>query len=819
MAEAPIEPPLSPRKRFSALRGVRWRIDLGILPSTPSASVDDLRRAAADCRRRYARLRRHLLVDPHLSKDEDRSSDLVMDNPLSQSPDSTWGRFFRNAELEKMVDQDLSRLYPEDGSYFQTPACQAILRRILLLWCLRHPEYGYRQGMHELLAPLIYVLHVDLDHLSQVRKLHEDCFIDKFDRASLAENDMVSNYRFRKDRKCNLVTFKTNSSQETTPKVSNLDEFDPDIKDIFLLCDSYGAEGELGIILSERFLEHDAYCMFDGLMNGVHGIVAMADFFSSSPSTGSSISLPPIIEASSALYHLLSIVDSSLHCHLVELGIEPQYFSLRWLRVLFGREFSLDDLLILWDELFASSNSMYISDNTEYRFWLLCSARGALIAAMAVSMLIHLRSSLLATENATSCLQRLLNFPKNIDMEKLIEKAKSLEVITLEANISTSSYRISSSSNKSAVTRVYSLQSGSASPRTLLHPIPDSYWEEKWRVLNRSETISKETENNSYSTGTTKKSLDERSGLSRMESDPSPMKNRRGKNAWSSVRRKLFDSLSSDIEKSEADDVKSLRDKIPVVSGNESLSFQVNVEEHPSKEPDVQNTMQRTSDFTAEEANLSGEYSSVLSTASSPSIMGNDHDNDSDKSSVTSNSSVGHNDEETTHMEEPCGQDYHSQEVRDLGTNSTVKPRLDGSLEKAEVSKPLSSKFQWFWKLGRASDEGNMANSRSEESQRPSSGNISKDRLQTSDTDGSCNSCGVSRRTDVGDKKVVGTLKNLGQSILENIQVIESAFQQDSSQLSSLETLSNNILGGKGQVTAVAALKELRKISNLLCEM
>lgn len=60
--------------------------------------------------------------------------------------DSTWGRFFRNAELERMVDQDLSRLYPEHGNYFQTQGCQGMLRRILLLWCLKHPECGYRQG-------------------------------------------------------------------------------------------------------------------------------------------------------------------------------------------------------------------------------------------------------------------------------------------------------------------------------------------------------------------------------------------------------------------------------------------------------------------------------------------------------------------------------------------------------------------------------------------------------------------------------------------------------------------------------------------------
>lgn len=139
----------------------------------------------------YAALRRRLLIDPHIPKDGSNFPDPVMDNPLSQDPgkyyciiifhvyklrklvkcdhklldfgywadwlliparcvnvdtDSMWGRFFQKAELEKMVDQDLSRLYPEHGSYFQTPGCQGMLRRILLLWCIRHPNYGYRQG-------------------------------------------------------------------------------------------------------------------------------------------------------------------------------------------------------------------------------------------------------------------------------------------------------------------------------------------------------------------------------------------------------------------------------------------------------------------------------------------------------------------------------------------------------------------------------------------------------------------------------------------------------------------------------------------------
>lgn len=44
--------PIEPGEEFSNLRSLRWRIDLAILPSSPLASIDDLRRAAADSRRR-----------------------------------------------------------------------------------------------------------------------------------------------------------------------------------------------------------------------------------------------------------------------------------------------------------------------------------------------------------------------------------------------------------------------------------------------------------------------------------------------------------------------------------------------------------------------------------------------------------------------------------------------------------------------------------------------------------------------------------------------------------------------------------------------
>jgi hypothetical protein len=45
-----------------------------------------------------------------------------------------------------MLNQDLSRLYPELGDFFQTSTCQSMLGRVLLVWSLRYPEFGYRQG-------------------------------------------------------------------------------------------------------------------------------------------------------------------------------------------------------------------------------------------------------------------------------------------------------------------------------------------------------------------------------------------------------------------------------------------------------------------------------------------------------------------------------------------------------------------------------------------------------------------------------------------------------------------------------------------------
>ncbi|EYU18222.1 hypothetical protein ABFS82_10G070600 [Erythranthe guttata] len=769
-------------RRFGDLRGVQWRVDLGILPSSPSASIDDLRRVTANSRRRYAALRRRLLVDPHVPKDGNTSPDLVMDNPLSQNPDSMWGRFFRSAELERTLDQDLTRLYPERGSYFQTSGCQAMLRRILLLWCLRNPEYGYRQGMHELLAPLLYVLHVDVERLSEVRKNYDDHFVDKFDGFSFHENDLTYKFDFKKFSESSEddKRFENGSS-----KPSNLGELDQEIQTIVLLSDAYGAEGELGIVLSEKFIEHDAYSMFDSLMSGPSsGALAMAEFFS-----------PSVIEASAALYHLLSNVDSSLHTHLVELGVEPQYFALRWLRVLFGREFSLEDLLLIWDEIFAYENINSNKYDAESNFGVLESPRGAFICAFAVSMILNLRSSLLATENATACLQRLLNFPDDIKLAKLLTKAKSLHPLALDANNSISVPIRSGiyDDKKSTVTRSHtvSLDLTSTSPKTPLTVVPDSYWEEKWRVLHEEEEQKKGLAGEQVPNRIKGWSEKVRLRLSRTESDPSPSssnKNARTKIPKPSVRRSLLNDLARQLGAEE-------EDVGPLIS----------------VEVDEQNVAdEKNRDSSANEESCSNSSDQTTRVRS-------DNENESGRSSVASNSLADENeDAESSSVNIPvcsAAPPPVSDPTDDVPAECTVDDESVGKLETGvKERKLLAGKFQWLWKFGRSGgSEGTSERSGGgEDTAKASCNGEEKDVISVSSTG----------KGKTVDQNLMVNLKNVGQSMLENIQVIESVFQQDRGQAGSVDNLSKNGgIVGKGQVTAMAALKELRKISNLLSEM
>ena len=208
--------------------------------------------------------------------------------------------------MQKEIYRDLERTYPEH-EFFQTEKTQKSLCRALFVYAKQHPEVGYRQGMHELLAPIYYVVHTEAMEFKEIL----DGGVDK----------------------------------EVLEKPSAV---------------------SLMTITDEKYIEHDSFALFSALMNNAE------EFFLTSktpiaPTAAAEAStvekLTPVVTRCRKVQdELLRSKDPVLHKHLVECNIEPQIYCMRWLRLLFGREFHLQDLIILWDAIFAYGRSLSFAD-------------------------------------------------------------------------------------------------------------------------------------------------------------------------------------------------------------------------------------------------------------------------------------------------------------------------------------------------------------------------------------------------------------------------------------------------------------------------
>jgi TBC1 domain family protein 5 len=163
-----------------------------------------------------------------------------------------------------------------------------------------------------------------------------------------------------------------------------------------------------------RYLEHDAAALFGAVMSG-------ADASGDSPGLGLSLyyedATPtrpaPIHAALHRIWAALAAVDAPLHAHLTAAGVEPQLFMLKWLRLLFGREFHFDDVIALWDALIAASYDGHAAGTRP----------GEMIEAMSCAMILFLRPDLMAARDFGGCLRRLQKFPPVEHVGAIVERA------------------------------------------------------------------------------------------------------------------------------------------------------------------------------------------------------------------------------------------------------------------------------------------------------------------------------------------------------------------------------------------------------------
>lgn len=111
-----------------------------------------------------------------------------------------------------------------------------------------------------------------------------------------------------------------------------------------------------------------------------------------------------------ALHDLLRAHDPELARHLEMLGLDPTFYSLRWITTLLSREFNLPDTLRLWDSLF--------SEPTQ-------AARMAWLTHFCVCMLLAIRDQLLAAD-FPHALDLLQCYPPSARVDELLEHTEAL---------------------------------------------------------------------------------------------------------------------------------------------------------------------------------------------------------------------------------------------------------------------------------------------------------------------------------------------------------------------------------------------------------
>ncbi|KAI1450941.1 RabGAP/TBC [Annulohypoxylon stygium] len=304
---------------ISGCRSICWKAFLLSQSTDPTSWSNTI----LESRGTYASLKDHYLK--YIKNPEHLTA--ASSDPLADDANSPWNTFRHDESLRSEILQDVQRL-PDEPFYHQAHI-QTLILDVLFIYCKLNPVIGgYRQGMHELLAPIVYTVEQDA-----------------VDPTSLAPDS--------------------------------------------------SADPRMLEMLDASFIEHDAFAIFSRVMDRARSFYEVAESSTAPPLTTLVQPSPTssIVEKSQYIHEVcLYKVDPELSTHLKNIEILPQVFLIRWIRLLFSREFPFDQMLVLWDTLFSVDPSFKLID-------LVCTA-----------MLIRIRWDLLNADY-TVALQLLLRYP------------------------------------------------------------------------------------------------------------------------------------------------------------------------------------------------------------------------------------------------------------------------------------------------------------------------------------------------------------------------------------------------------------------------
>ncbi|EKE40472.1 hypothetical protein ENUP19_0248G0058 [Entamoeba nuttalli] len=154
-------------------------------------------------------------------------------------------------------------------------------------------------------------------------------------------------------------------------------------------------------LIDRYYIENDCYILFECLMKQlgfVYEIKREQDRNETSV----------IQQKSDELFERINNIDKIYYDVLISHDIIPSVFGIRWIKMLFAREFHIEDVVEIWDAIFAYGENLKLVDG------------------VFLSMMLYVRNDIVERDDPTYTLRRLMKFPPVFALRPLIDMAVSI---------------------------------------------------------------------------------------------------------------------------------------------------------------------------------------------------------------------------------------------------------------------------------------------------------------------------------------------------------------------------------------------------------
>ena len=343
------------------LRGIAWKIFLGVL--SPNDPLEKWKEDLSYLRAKYKILSDKLKKQQNFFEEADKKKEAYNNDiktSILRKNSIVYNPFRPEKETKNLINLDLNRTFQE-FALFRDENFRNKLSHILFLWSVENSEFGYQQGMNDILSIIFFALY------------------PYYFKNNLNEKNAVMN-----------------KEEELYLFFNDEDELESDLYLCFDKAMKKGIDEFYEFEFSSKE-KQDAYikkiCLFEKELENIKAL-------------NNETNLPLYIRCSMIIHEKIKILDYDLYSHFEKIGLNGIIFLQRWVKCVFNREFNIKDVLIIWDYIISSPEIQ-----SGYNL--------AKIDIVAISMLLRIRNFLLLCDQ-NQCFLTLLQYPKIDNILELV---------------------------------------------------------------------------------------------------------------------------------------------------------------------------------------------------------------------------------------------------------------------------------------------------------------------------------------------------------------------------------------------------------------